>query len=147
MTKTFNTPEDLYKVFEEYRDFVKTNPKLIQKLAYTQVVSIEHELPLTLQGFEAFVGADLSRYLSATKGTIYEHYGIVARNIKTQVKADQLQGAIVGYFNANIVSRLTGMHAKVEAEIMRTRIDIENESRRKGMNFTSPEIIFIKTNE
>jgi hypothetical protein len=147
MTKTFNTPEDLYKAFEEYRDFVKTNPKLIQKLAYNQVVNIEHELPLTLQGFEAYVKADLSRYLGAKKGTIYEHYGVISRQIKKEVSSDQLQGAIVGYFNANIVSRLTGMHAKVEAEIMRTRIDIENESRRKGLSFTSPEIIFIETHK
>jgi hypothetical protein len=85
--------------------------------------------------------------LSATKGTIYEHYAITARNIKTQVKADQLQGAIVGYFNANIVSRLSGLHAKVEAETMRTRIAIENESRKKGLSFSSPDVIFINTHQ
>jgi hypothetical protein len=147
MNRTFDTPDELMTAFEEYRTFIKANPKLIQKLAYTQVVLIEHELPLTLQGFEAFVGADLSRYLSATKGTNYEHYGITARNIKTQVKADQLQGAIVGYFNANIVSRLTGLHSKVEAETMRTRIAIENESRKKGLSFTSPDVIFINTHQ
>ena len=147
MNRTFENPSDLMTAFEQYRDFTKSNPKLIQKLAYTQVVSIEHELPLTLQGFEAFVGADLSRYLSATKGTNYEHYAITARNIKTQVKADQLQGAIVGYFNANIVSRLSGLHSKVEAEMMRTRIAIENESRKKGLSFSTPEVIFITTHQ
>lgn len=147
MNRTFENPSDLMTAFEQYRDFTKANPKLIQKLAYTKVVSIEHELPLTLQGFEAFVGADLSRYLSATKGTNYEHYAITARNIKTQVKADQLQGAIVGYFNSNIVSRLSGLHSKVEAEMMRTRIAIENESRKKGLSFTSPDVIFITTHQ
>jgi hypothetical protein len=147
MIKTFENPEDLYKAFEEYRDFVKSTPKLVQKLAYNQVVNIEHELPLTLQGFETYVKADLSRYLGAKKGTIYEHYGVISRQIKKEVASDQLQGAIIGIWNANIVSRLTGLHAKVEAETMRTRIEIENESRRKGMNFTTPEIIFIKTHE
>ncbi len=87
-------------------------------------------ITLTIQGFEAYVGADLSRYLGAKKGTNYEHYYEVKTLIKKIVTADQLQGALIGTFNANLVSRLIGMHAKVEAELMRTRIDIENESRK-----------------
>jgi len=147
MKRTFDTPEDLYTAFEEYRTHTKSNPKLIQKLAYNQVVNIEHELPLTIQGFEAYVGADLSRYLGAKKGTPYEHYYGVKTLIKKIVTADQLQGALIGTFNANLVSRLIGMHAKVEAELMRTRIDIENESRKKGLSFSTPEVIFIDTHK
>jgi hypothetical protein len=147
MKRTFETPDEFFKAFEEYRDFVKSNPKLVQKLAYNHVVNIEHELPLTIQGFEAFVGADLSKYLSAKKGTIYEEYCGINRRIRKIIQSDQLQGALVGIYNANLVSRLVGLHAKETAENLRARIDIENESRRKGMNFSTPEIIFIKTNE
>lgn len=147
MKRTFDTPEDLYTAFEEYRDFVKSNPKLVQKLAYNQVVNIEHELPLTLQGFETFVSADLSRYLSAKKGTTYEHYAITIRRIKKEIQSDQLQGALIGTFNANLVSRLVGLHAKETAENLRARMDIEAEAKRKGLTFSTPEIIFIKTKE
>jgi len=147
MKRTFDTPEELMTAFEEYRTHTKSNPKLIQKLAYNQVVNIEHELPLTIQGFEAYVGADLSRYLGAKKGTNYEHYYEVKTLIKKIVTADQLQGALIGMWNANLVSRLIGMHAKVEAELMRTRIDIENESRKKGLSFSTPEVIFIDTHK
>ena len=147
MKRTFDTPEDLMSAFEEYRDFVKSNPKLVQKLAYNQVVNIEHELPLTLQGFETFVSADLSRYLSAKKGTTYEHYAITIRRIKKEIQSDQLQGALIGTFNANLVSRLVGLHAKETAENLRARMDIEAEAKRKGLTFSTPEIIFIKTKE
>lgn len=147
MKRTFDTPEELMSAFEEYRDFVKSNPKLVQKLAYNQVVNIEHELPLTLQGFETFVSADLSRYLSAKKGTTYEHYAITIRRIKKEIQSDQLQGALIGTFNANLVSRLVGLHAKETAENLRARMDIEAEAKRKGLTFSTPEIIFIKTKE
>lgn len=147
MKRTFETPEELMRAFEEYRTYTKSNPKLIQKLAYNQVVNIEHELPLTLQGFETFVGADLSRYLTAKKGTPYEHYYGVKTLIKKIITADQLQGALVGIYQANIVSRLTGLHAKETIENLRARMDIEAEAKRKGLTFSTPEIIFIKTNE
>ena len=147
MNRTFETPEELMSAFEEYVEHVKSNPKLIQKLAYNQVVNIEHELPLTIQGFETYVKADLSRYLSAKKGTTYEHYAITIRRIKKFIQSDQLQGALIGTFNANIVSRLVGLHAKETAENLRARMDIEAEAKRKGLTITAPEIIFIKTHQ
>ena len=145
MTKTFNNPEDLYDAFEEYRNFVKANPKKVQKLGYNQKIDIEHEMPLTLQGFETVVGADLSKYLTAKKGTIYEDYYRITRAIKKEIQHDQLSGALIGLYNANLVSRLVGLHAKETAENLRARMDIEAEAKRKGLTITAPEIIFIKT--
>lgn len=147
MRKTFDNPEELYEAFEDYRNYVKENPKKVQKLGYNSVINIEHEMPLTLQGFETFVGADLSKYLTAKKGTVYEDYYRITRAIKKEIQHDQLSGALVGIYNANLVSRLVGLHAKETAENLRARLDIEAEARRKGVNFTSPEIIFIETHK
>lgn len=147
MKRTFNTPSDLYEAFEDYRNYVKSHPKKVQKLGYNQKIEIEHEMPLTLQGFETFVGADLSKYLTAKKETIYADYYPITRAIKKEIQHDQLSGALIGIYNANLVSRLVGLHAKETAENLRARIDVESEARRKGMNFTSPEVIFIETHK
>ena len=119
--KAFKSPDDLLKIFFEYKDFTKKNPILkpdyvgrMAKLVYRKL-----ERPLTMVGFKVYcsernVIKDLKDYFANTGGA-YNDFVDACQWIKTEIRADQIEGGMMGIYNPSITQRLNNLSEKVQA--------------------------------
>lgn len=120
--KYIQTPEKMWELFCEYAKKTKDNPR--KKMVFVgKDGNKDYELlerPLTMEGFECFVMdnteityPDLSRYF-ANQDDAYTDYLAVCSRIKREIKNDQIEGGMVGQYNASITQRLNGLAEKTE---------------------------------
>jgi hypothetical protein len=120
--KYIETPEKMWELFCEYAAKTKQNPR--KKMVFVgKDGNKDYELlerPLTMEGFECFVMdnteityPDLSRYF-ANQDDAYIDYLAVCSRIKREIKNDQIEGGMVGQYNASITQRLNGLAEKTE---------------------------------
>jgi hypothetical protein len=116
--KYIATPELLWEMFTEYREQVKSNPRKKVEYVGKDGVRVETpiERPLSLDGFYCF-GYDkditLHHYFENPDGAYDEYRGITTR-IRKEVRAEQVDGAMVGQYNSNLTARLNGLTDKSE---------------------------------
>jgi hypothetical protein len=116
--KYIATPELLWELFTEYREQVKSNPR--KKVEYVgkdgKRVETPIERPLSLDGFYCFgydKGVTIHNYFDNPEGAYDEYQGITTR-IRKEVRAEQVDGAMVGQYNSNLTARLNGLTDKSE---------------------------------
>jgi len=116
--KYIATPDLLWDLFTEYREQVKSNPR--KKIEYVGKdglrVETPIERPLSLDGFYCFgydKGVTLHHYFENPDGAYDEYRGITTR-IRKEVRAEQVDGAMVGQYNSNLTARLNGLTDKSE---------------------------------
>jgi hypothetical protein len=116
--KYIATPELLWELFTEYRQQVKDNPR--KKVEYVgkdgMRVETPIERPLSLDGFYCFgydKGVTLHHYFENPEGAYDEYRGITTR-IRKEVRAEQVDGAMVGQYNSNLTARINGLTDKSE---------------------------------
>lgn len=121
--KYIETPEKMWEHFETYRKQVKSNPRkrhvFVGKDGNSEFELLER--PLTLEGFECFcydegIISDLSNYF-ANSDNKYAEYSTICSRIRKAIKDDQIQGGMVGQYNASITQRLNGLTDKSEMTI------------------------------
>jgi hypothetical protein len=121
--KYIETPEKMWEYFEAYRSQVKSSPRLKTvfpgKDAIPQYEPLER--PLTLEGFEnwcadAGIIEDLSNYFANTKGN-YSDYSTICSRIRRVIRQDQIEGGMVGQYNASITQRLNSLVDKQENQV------------------------------
>jgi len=113
-----DSPETLWTWFEQYRAKVKANPRIRIDYVGKDGMRVETplEAPLTMEGFKVFVWdeyGDIGNYL---KGEFPEYIPICSR-IKEEIRNDQIQGGMVGQYNASITQRLNGLTEKQQIEV------------------------------
>lgn len=85
-----------------------------------KTMDIETERPLTILGLTQFWGVNrhyLSEFLEGIKGKPEEKdFSAVISHLKDVIERQQIEGAMIGAFNANLVSRLNGLADKTENE-------------------------------
>lgn len=109
--RNLNSPEELYKLFEDYQKDCKSRIRRIPKATVKGVVYEDHIPPLTIDGFKTYCnknGCDINNYWNNVRDSYLEFATIVTR-IKEEIRNDQIEGAIVGQYNNNIVARLNGL--------------------------------------
>lgn len=120
--KYIETPEKLWELFDAYRKEVKSNPRKITdfygKDGEERIKPLER--PLTLEGFENYVAdldiiSDLSQYFANTEQR-YTEYQTICLRIRKTIKQDQIEGGMVGQYNASITQRLNGLVDKQEVQ-------------------------------
>lgn len=116
--KYIETPEILWDLFEQYKEDVKSNPrnKKIRGNKDFIVADEDLERPLTMEGFEIFCykqGATVEHYFR-NEGQAYEAYCTICHIIKKEIRADQIEGGMVGQYNASITQRLNSLTEKTE---------------------------------
>ena len=114
--RNIDSQEHLYQLFELYTEAVKTRVRTIPKATNKGVVYEEHTPPLTIDGFKTFCnkwGADINRYWYNVGGEFSDYVSIVTR-IKEEIRNDQIEGALIGQYNNNIVARLNGLTEKTD---------------------------------
>lgn len=114
--KYIESPEALYQLFNDYIESVKSRVRRIPKATNKGVVYEEHTPPLTIDGFKTFCnreGSDINRYFYNVGGAFSDYVSIVTR-IKEEIRQDQIEGALIGQYNNNIVARLNGLTEKTD---------------------------------
>jgi hypothetical protein len=120
--KYIETPEKMWQLFEAYRSDVKDNPRFVFDYVGKDGTEVRKPLerPLTMEGFKCYVW-DVERftveqYFTNQDGAYTEYLGICSR-IKETIRRDQIEGGMVGQYNASITQRLNGLVDKKETEI------------------------------
>lgn len=115
--KLIETPEKLYSIFEEYKEYIKTNPRTIDKALQSGKIAKETlRVPLTMDGFEIFCfqkGFTVEHYFRNTNDSYGEYCGICSI-IKKEIRADQIEGGMVGQYNPSITQRLNNLTEKTD---------------------------------
>ena len=95
------TPEALEAKFEEYVEWAKENPVYINKVSAGKIIPVSTQRPLTLVGFCQF--AKISK---DTFRRYEDEFCGLLTCVRVAIEADQLEGAMVGQYNPNIVARV-----------------------------------------
>jgi hypothetical protein len=119
-TKLIETPDKLWELFTEYKNEVKSNPRVkhvfVGKDGNSDYERLER--PLTMEGFECFVydkglNSELSHYFANYEGR-YSDYVAICTRVKNAIRHDQIEGGMVGQYNTSITQRLNGLTDKQE---------------------------------
>jgi len=118
--KSIQTSSELWSLFSEFKAWLKDNPRYenVFNNKLSKVVQIPRERPLTWSRFDSWINnkgiiTDLEDYRQNTQERYKEFKGVIKR-INQEMYADKIEGATVGIYNANIISRLLGLTDKKE---------------------------------
>lgn len=118
--KYIETPEALLELFNEYKNEVKSNPRTRKVTGNKNFIISEEKLerPLTMDGFEVFCwkkGMTVNHYFDNQNGS-YDEYCTICLIIKKEIRQDQIEGGMVGQYQASITQRLNGLKEQTENE-------------------------------
>lgn len=116
--KYIETPEKLLQMWEHYKTHVKSNPRYKHELnKFGEVTAIPLERPLTQEGFNVFCfnkyKVTVEQYFTNQDNAYNEYLGI-CNVIKEERRNDQIEGGMVGQYNASITQRLNGLTESVK---------------------------------
>lgn len=120
--RNVETPEEMYKLFKEYKTYVKDNPRYKYTLNQRsgEMVAEPLEVPLSLEGFEVYIyqkkGFFIEQYFKNIDNA-YEQFLPICSYIKREIRTDQINGGMVGQYNASITQRLNGLTEKTETTV------------------------------
>jgi len=113
--KYIETPEKMWELFLEYKEYTKSNPILIEDYVGKDAERVMREKPraLTIDGFECYlfdrgIISDLSNYF-ANSDERYSDYSTICHAIKRAVRTDQIEGGMAGIYNPSITQRLNNI--------------------------------------
>lgn len=114
--KIFASPDALWSAACEYFAWCDTNPWRIEKTKKKgkskEVESTPTQRPYTIAALCMYLGVH-STYLNDLKD---KDYSEVITRIRQIIETNQIEGAMVGAYNANIVSRINGLTDKMDIE-------------------------------
>lgn len=120
--KYIETPEKLWELYNQYKEWTKENPILKQDFVGKDADEVYRRLerPLSFEGFEVYlreqdVICDLGDY-DRNKDGRYQDYATIIRACKKDIEVNQFNGATVGIFQQNIIARKLGLVDKKEVE-------------------------------
>ena len=118
--KYIETPDRLWEIFKEYRDYVKSRPRTNHVFVGKDGNDARQELerPLTLEGFRVYCFENHScvKQYFDNPDKRYDEYITICSYIKDIIRQDQIEGGMVGQYNASITQRLNGLTEKVQQE-------------------------------
>ena len=100
------TPEALEAKFEEYVEWAKKYPLSINKVSAGEIIAVPTERPLTLVGFCVFADIVENTFREYER---QEEFLSVTTRARTAFANSQIEGALIGAYNPNIVARLQGL--------------------------------------
>lgn len=130
--KLIKSPEILWSLFEEYKEWAKDNPILIEDYVGKDADRVMRQKPraLTMEGFETFVARKpdmpfgLERYFANSDGG-YGQFLTICSRIRAEIRSDQIEGGLAGIYNPSITQRLNGLTDKVEQTNIGEGIKVE----------------------
>lgn len=130
--KLIKSPEILWSLFEEYKEWAKDNPILIEDYVGKDAKRVMREKPraLTMEGFENYVSRQpempvgLEDYFANSNGS-YSEFSTICSHIRREIRSDQIEGGLAGIYNPSITQRLNGLTDKVEQTNIGEGIKVE----------------------
>jgi hypothetical protein len=123
-TRLLKTAEEMKEWWIKYKKHLQENES--QKWLKVQYVGKDGErvtdappMPLTYEGFKVYMYENLgviNQYFE-NKDELYDDFVEVCSHIKEEIRANQIQGGLLGYYNPSITQRLNGLADKQEHEI------------------------------
>jgi hypothetical protein len=123
--KYIETPEKLYDLFTQYKEWVSQNPIKVHDFVGKDAEEVYRlkERPYTMVGFECFVmdntnitHPDLTIYFE-NKNESYKDFFPISTRIKSEIQNNQVSGGMVGIFNPSLTARLNGIKEQTESNI------------------------------
>ena len=131
LTKYIETPEKMWDLFVQFMEWIEQNPYKVQDYVGKDgdMVYREKQRPLTWAGFEKWlylngVISDLRSYEQNENESYTDYLPIVAR-IKAICKAEIVEGAGAGVYNASIAARVAGLAEKTEGDINLKQVAVQ----------------------
>ena len=114
--KYIETPEAMWELFLKYVKWTKENPRYQYSLSTKtgEATAVPLERPLSQVGFRSFAadeGSTVNDYFANTDGR-YSDYTTICHRIEEAIRRDQIEGGMVGQYNASITQRLNGLTEK-----------------------------------
>jgi len=120
ISKTIKTADQLWRLFEGYRTVTKKKPRTryVMNQRTGRMVKEKLETPLTKEGFYNYVAnqgivSTLKDYFSNREDR-YEKFVPICTRIMEEIRQDQLEGGLVGQYNASLTARINGLTDKTE---------------------------------
>ena len=124
--KLFETPELLLESAFEYFQWCDDNPLIKTESTKTEKGFVEKEIPTqrpyTKDAFFLYIGCS-ETWLTNFKKNCSQDFLKVIDEIEKTITTNQLIGATVGMYNANIIARLIGLKEQTES----TNLNINKE--------------------
>jgi hypothetical protein len=116
--KIFSTPEHLWKAACEYFEATDTRKWKKKDWVGKDALEVERETetPYTWTGLALFLDVDSRTLRNYANEDSYKDFFPIISRIQDIIYTQKIEGATVGAFNANIVSRELGLADKVETE-------------------------------
>ena len=118
--KLIETPEELWELFEAYRDSVKSRPRTNHVFVGKNGDDARQELerPLTMEGFEVYCFEQVGtvEHYFRNSNDSYGQFCTICSHIKKVIRQDQIEGGMVGQYNPSITQRLNGLKEQIEQE-------------------------------
>ena len=112
--KIFASPDALWEAACDYFEWCDANPWSVQKTKKKgkskEIETTPTQRPYTNAGLCVYLGVNTD-YLNEI--TDKDYSGIITR-IKQIIETNQVEGAMVGAYNANIVARINGLTEKTD---------------------------------
>lgn len=116
--RNLNSPEQLFELFERYKEDVKANPRIKSVFGGKEFEERAEPLerPLTMEGFELFCWDEVGQVEQYFKNIDkrYEEFLPICSRIRKEIRRDQIEGGMVGQYNPSITQRLNGLKEQVE---------------------------------
>lgn len=106
------TPEGLYAKFEEYKEWVKENPRSLYKASQDGKSDTKVYRPLTLIGFCQYAGIVTNTFRGYERKD--ELFRLQCARVREAIETDQLEGAMVGQYAQSIVARVLKLADRTE---------------------------------
>lgn len=118
--KYIETPEKMYQLFEKYKSKIHENPRYQYQLDKTgKIVPVPLRVPLTFEGFYVYCYNEIGcidQYFE-NRDKRYSEYVAICSRIKKEIRQDQIEGGMVGQYNASITQRLNNLIDKQQHEV------------------------------
>ena len=134
------TPQELMKIFLEY---VKDREERTIHLMETEVGVVgdntiqkdknkKKNYPLTILDFQVYLGVGEHWF-----NQLPEEFSYIKSIITNYIKSHQMNGSLIGEYNANIISRMLGLAEKVEHTGETATIIVRDASEKKKIETLS----------
>jgi len=123
-TRIFKTPEDLEKVWNDYKEDIKIKENDWKKVQYVgkdgERVTDSVKIPYTLEGLKRYCWDEkigrIEQYFVNQDEDYTEFLSVCAR-IKNEIRENQIVGGMNGFFNPSITQRLNNLKEVTESSI------------------------------
>jgi len=123
-SRIFKTPDELLKAWNDYKTWRDSSAKKWEKVQYVgkdgERVTDAPPMPYDIDGFYVWYhdnyGMFIHQYFENKDGYYADFVGIVTR-IKAERDDNVKTGSLLGFFNASMGNRITGLADKQQREI------------------------------